>query len=230
MKSVLLVLVLLGATGVSVGLFHSGAASEAVEPHPAASLAGELGFDPESLAVAGFDAVDAEALLDRLAQATTLQSDLIRSKTSAQQAAFGVSEAAEQLSRDPENAELRDAYLQARANLASANNAIVTVRSDLIVAALDGALPSQAEDWRICAASIGRKIPAAFRALPLTLAGAENLEECLIAESRASRLGTAVPPEMAQRLAATRGDMDVVVADQRLASHLVAIEAVFAGQ
>lgn len=228
MKTVLLLVTLIGAAGVSIGLFGGHAATERIEPSATTLLAAELGFDPESLAVAGFDAEDARALLGRLDAETSLQAGFAAAKSTSESAVFAVSAAAERLAENPADGELRAAYTLAVSDANAANAQVESIRADLIEAALEGTQTSQATEWRTCVASRGCRIPPAFTALSHSGAEAAELEECLIAEARASRLSTDLPPETAQRLAAIRGEMDVVVADQRLATHLVAIETVFA--
>jgi hypothetical protein len=132
------------------------------------------------------------------------------------------------LAEDPSDGERRAAHTRAVAAANAANGQIESIRTDLIEAALEGAQTSQATGWRTCIAGRGCRIPPAFAAISHTGAEAAELEQSLIAEARAARLGTDLPPETAQRLAAIRAEMSVVVAEQRLETHLAAIEAAFA--
>ncbi len=228
MKTVLLLVTLIGAAGVSIGLLGGHAATERIEQSATTPLAVELGFDPSSLAVAGFDAEGAEALLNRLEAETNLQASLADAKSTSESAALALSASAEHLAGNPGDGELRAAYTLAVSDANAANTQVESIRADLIEAALEGAQTSYATEWRTCVASRRCRIPPAFTALPHSGAEAAELEECLIAEARANRLGTDLPPETAQRLAAIRAEMSVAVASQRLATHLVAIEAAFA--
>lgn len=228
MKAMLLLAALIGTAGASIGMLGRHAATGQFDPNATTQLAAELGFDPASLAVAGFDAEDAEALLGRLEAETTLQTDLAAAKSASASAALEVSAAAERLAANPSDGEQRAAYTRAVAAANAANGQIESIRTDLIEAAFEGAQTSQATEWRTCIAGRGCRIPPAFAAISHTDAEAAELEQSLIAEARAARLGTDLAPETAQRLAAIRAEMSVVVAEQRLETHLAAIEAAFA--
>lgn len=231
MKSAFLILTLLGAAGASFGLLRTSATIELAESalHESAGLAVELGLDPATLAVAGFDAESAEELLVRLAATPTLRAALSNAKSSSEQACEAMTVAAERLALNPGNPELRSAHASARHASEAADAQVASVRAELVEAALEGVSPSRVAALQTCCRSRGSAIPPAMKVLPHSPPEAAELEECLIAEARAVRRGEVLDPSKAQRLAAIRSEMEVIVAGQRLTTHLAAIEAVFAG-
>ncbi len=231
MKLAFLILALLGAAGASFGLFRTTSTIEMAHNalHESADLAVELGFDPATLAVAGFDAESAGELLVRLSAATTLRTALSTAKFDSNQSCEAMTVAAEQLALNPGHPELRSTYASARQACEEADAQVASVRSELVEAALEGVSPSQVAALQTCCRSRGCAIPPAMKVLPHLPPEAAELEECLIAEARAIRRGEVFDPSKAQRLAAIRSEMEVIVAGQRLATHLVGIEAVFAG-
>lgn len=231
MKVVVLILALIGAVGASFNFLRTAGAVESIEIAlgESAHLAVELGLDPASLAVAGFDDESTEALLVRLAAETTSRANLASAHISAAQAAAALTVAAEELALDPGNIEFRSTHASALEAVESANARVASIRAELLDAALEGVAPAQVAALQACRALRGCAIAPAMKVLPHTPAEAAQLEECLISEARAMRRNEPLDPSKAQRLAAIRSEMDVIVAGQRLATHLRAIEAVFAG-
>lgn len=230
MKLVIPILALIGAVGASFSFLGTAGGVESIEIAlgESAHLAIELGLDPATLAVAGFDDESAEALLARLAAETTLRSDLVGAHSTAAQATAALTVAAEQVALNPADVELRAAYASAQQAAAAANAQVAALRAELLEAALEGVAPSQVAALQTCCALRGCAIAPAMKALPHSPAEAVELETCLVAEARGERRDEALDPAMARRLAEVRSEMDVIVAGQRLATHLAAIEAVFA--
>lgn len=231
MKWACILLMLLGAAGTSIGLARMRGEIRASEYAllESAHLAVEVGLDPATLAVAGFDAESAERLLDRLAAARRLRTEFADAKASSDEAAAATTAARERLASDPGNAEWRSGYAAACDAAQAAAARLESIRSELIDAAVAGAAPPQIAALHVCRGSRNFALHPSMQAVPHSPAGGIALEECLIAESRAHRRDERIDPSVAERLAEIRAVLDVVVANERLITHRPAIEAAFAG-
>lgn len=228
MKTMLVGLVLLGAGGLSLGVFGNGGTTSRGSEGPATNVAIELGLDPAALAASGFDSQGADALLSRLGSETTLLNRLAAAHSSSATAAAALTTLEEQLAGAPYSRENAAAYSAAVTALESAAADVQSIRNDLLEAALEGVGSGQAASASNCRSSSGYRVAPEFKVTSQSGDQWATIEECLIAEARANRRGEQLPAEMGQRLAAMRADMAVTVAVQRMASHRASIEAIFA--
>lgn len=228
MKIAILSLALIGAAGLSVEAMRHNGTGGAGQTGGAASRAVELGLDPASLAVSGFDAEGAELLLQRLAGETSLQADFAAAKAESHSAAAAFTSAAEALAQDPGDPELRRAFSAAGNQCAAADSRLTAVRASLQDSACRGESSNRMAPLERCQLTRCCRMPASFRVLDRNEQQLGDIQQALIAEARAQRRGEDMDEYAAQLLASVRAEFGVIEANQRLATHLTAIEAVFA--
>ncbi|MCC6910302.1 MAG: hypothetical protein IT430_20400 [Phycisphaerales bacterium] len=227
MKSVFVCGMLLGVLGVSLTT-HRGSSGSAFRGQELVStLAIEVGLDPESLAVAGCDASEAELILSHLSEASEIRAEYSLALTHLEETAAALAAAAEVFSLDPDDQSLRSQYLQAVQSVRGAEERAAVIRARLVEVAFEGLAPQLRTDWDASQTTRSFRLPRAFSFGSGAAAEANDLERCLTAERRAARLGRQLKPELAERLNSVRLDGPVVLAEQRRAAHLALIHGVF---
>ncbi len=229
MKTMLVGLVLLGAGGLSLGVFGNGGTTSRGSQGPSTNVAIELGLDPAALAASGFDSQSTDALLSRLAEQTTLLARLTAAHARSAAAAAALTAIEERLASSPYSPESAAAHTAALTMLESASTEVQSIRNDLLEAALDGVGSGLSASVSNCRSSREYRVPPEFKVAQQVRDQWATTEECLIAEARANRRGEDLSSGMSRRLSAMRADQDVAVAGQRVASQLSLIEAIFAG-
>jgi len=227
MKAVHKVVILCGAAGVCVSLLGSRHWNFDAGAHEAASLAIELGLMPSALAAAGFIPEDAQTLLERLASAPELQARLAEAKDASAHAVARLTQLANDLVARPSNGELRDAHAAAILSVEESSDRVAAARRELMAVALSDAPYDRKALLDRCRLARGCRIDEAFGVLPHAPSDLDAIEEDLNAESRSVRLGTALDPQAARRLATLRANPEVTQAQQRVAMNQRAIEDLF---
>lgn len=197
---------------------------------PPAELAIEIGLDPVSLAVAGCTPSDVDVMLRELGAAGALAAQLGDARSTVETLVCDAGAIAEQLSAEPGNAEVRQAYASIVIALDHACARVSELRADLTSVAFEGVSRNRFVAWSVGRGGRGRAVPQAFRAVAHSESELLQLERFATLERRSQRRGRPVHPEAAQRLADMRARYAIVDAQESLAVHLEAIETRFERQ
>jgi len=192
-----------------------------------AHLAVSVGLTPEAVSIAGLNAQDAASILIRLGEATNAQATLTEARSAAQNSADQIRLLTAQVMLDPQNPELGAQLNQWEAALATSNAAIVSAESALVDAALGNLAPqARALVQRVHAGCV-HGLPVEFAVAELSPEEFARLQESLVAERRAERVGIDVAAEHSAALSEARGSSPVVQAGQRCAATLAQIRIAF---
>lgn len=205
----------------------SAALAEATPLAPAL-LAARAGITPETLAIAGFSATEAGTILTRLQNLTPLREDFAESADATDEASRSFSSCAERLRRGACSQENVEAYSDA-ADAFSGGAADLETRLDFFFAvALNGFDIEAVELVALAGGQLGRRVPSEFLALERSDLQWRAIEEALVAERRAERLGQELPGGQATLLSDIRTDPAVMDAAANLAGALSEIRDRFA--
>lgn len=227
MKTVVASVLVVSTMGMSLSAFRESATAARQSQGPISALAVELGLDPDSLAVVGCDASDADHVLRRLDEASAIRTEYGLVLAHVEEAVEALTAAAEVLAADPDERTFRSQYLQAVDVAQRANESAAGIRRQLAQAAFEGLSHESFRDWGMCQSTRHFSLPPSFSLAPRQQAQAEALERCLVAERRAVRRGEQLTPEMEQNLVTARLDPRVVTAEQRRSTHVALIQSIF---
>ncbi len=227
MKAAIACVLVVSAMGMSLIAFREAATTVRQAQGPTSALAVELGLDPDTLAVVGCDASDADHVLRRLDEASAIRTEYGLALAHVEEAAQALAAAAEVLAGDPDDRTFRSQYLQAVEAAQRVNESAAGIRRELAQAAFEGLSYESFRDWGICQSTRHLSVPRSFSLAPRQPAQAEALERCLVAERRAVRRGEQLAPEMEQNLVTARLDPRVVTAEERRSAHVALIQSIF---
>jgi hypothetical protein len=185
------------------------------------SIVVDLGFTPESLAIAGVSPSQSEALLTTLVAETELCEAYLAAATAADEASRVLAECADGALSSTEVTQAA-----AQVQLDSARAAAAEASADLREA-LEASLTTQQIaiiDTARTSATIS--VPQEFRVLTLSAEQWAAVECACRAERRAIRCGDTLDEEMQTLLSSLRSDTNVIAAEQLLETNLAAIEQV----
>lgn len=217
---------------VNAGLLRAVFLCACIVSVPTSSLASviaharDIGITPESLAVAGLEPADAEAILGRIVDATTIRQSIVAAVAAVDALVHEVGSLRTAVQLDDD---LLAQLVTAEEAMDAALVSLQSERELLLAAALDGVATPAATllaIWRSCPSRVA---DFAFRAVSRTVEEWMAIEFALRVERRAARLGDAVPTEHGELLAAVRGEAQVIEAQYRITMNLHDIKDVFAG-
>lgn len=224
-KALLLLLGLLVASGVSGML---ALRTSALNPGAVSEAAHALGLSPERIAVAVDQVAQGGQVLQRLQDERELCLALRQAGEQVEAAVAQVVSARATLESDPTNEALQAAF-SARLVAASAAQASVDqIATELRAVISEGIPPAVVTRLALSGDAAARRVPASFSILDRTPKQWRKLEQALVAEARAARVGATLVPDAVLMLATTRADSGVVAAEARLSEGLASLQVALA--
>jgi tetratricopeptide (TPR) repeat protein len=187
-----------------------------------------LGFSPTSLTIAGLtQSAEVEALLQRIADASSAIDALDQARTNLDQAGAELTSLKAIIAATPDDTEVMQAYQNA---LAAYDNAAATLdqaRDDLRGHAVDGMSQSAIDSLDIWLTTSGYNVAAAFRVDARSDEQWRAIESALRAEKRAERLNQPLDTNHADLLNQVRSEVAVITAKNDLTAHLATVTQAF---
>lgn len=195
---------------------------------PVESLAIELGITPDLLAVSGFNAAEAAAILANLGDAQSHRDafESIREETAT--IAESLRDVVDQIRSDPGNASLREQHTVLEWQLSNAQSAESHAEAVMLDIALAGQSQAKKEELARCRNHTEWAVTTHMLAITHHDDGWRTLEAALKAEARSQRRGEPLRPSYQEALLAARSHPMAVQAQIRIDRHLEILVAMFA--
>lgn len=204
----------------------SAVASLGLEDNSTLSALSELKLTPTVVAASTLSPIEASGLVGAIGGQVGLHTTLHALRQGESDALATDLQLTDTIRRNPADKQANSLWQAHVAQLTQILGEIDSVRNKLQAAANQSMGSKQSKSIALIS-NQERAVPPEFWTLSLNEEGWTTLEEALVAERRASRLGTALPSDISKLLANYRADPEVVIAQKGLDDNLELIEQVW---
>lgn len=207
------------AAVVSVSTAHAD-----VDPRP---YAYEMGITPISVTNAGFGTSEAEMMLGRIVEATTLRAAVDDAATNLEESMSKVASLKRAYLADPGDEDVASALVQVKSAIEQQRAARDAALKALRLKVVEGLDMSSVSTMLVCASSMHRRSPAETLVLEQGEAKWRKLQSAYVAVARADRRGEESKVVDEQVISDAESDPDVMTSKAALLQKLQSVESVF---